>query len=103
MHGRSDGHHPITASRTAHCASFALASSKPRRTVRRLAKAPSLRPWAMRTTMQTRLEYHDAKSGYVVPIDKFMRKKMQKYTDERVPTYDTAYGNRVNSDYDGKN
>src|ERR1700749_1650614 len=50
-------------------------------------------PWSM-------LKYDDGKSGYVVPLDKAKLEKAPKYTDERVPTYETEYGRRVNSYYD---
>jgi sporulation protein YlmC with PRC-barrel domain len=50
-------------------------------------------PWAM-------LKYDDGKSGYVVPLDKAKLEKAPKYSDERVPTWDTEYGRRVNSYYD---
>jgi sporulation protein YlmC with PRC-barrel domain len=50
-------------------------------------------PWSM-------LKYDDGKSGYVVPLDKARIEKAPKYTDERIPTYDVEYGQRVNSYYD---
>jgi sporulation protein YlmC with PRC-barrel domain len=53
-------------------------------------------PWSM-------LKYDAGKSGYIVPLDKARLEKAPKYTDERVPTYDTEYGERVNSYYDAKN
>jgi hypothetical protein len=37
-----------------------------------------------------------------VPLDKDKLEKAPKYTDERVPTYDTEYGKRVNSYYDDR-
>ena len=52
-------------------------------------------PWSM-------LKYDAGKSGYIVPLDKARLEKAPKYTDERVPTYDTEYGERVNSYYDAK-
>jgi sporulation protein YlmC with PRC-barrel domain len=52
-------------------------------------------PWSM-------LHYDDNKSGYIVPLDKAKLEKAPKYTDERVPTYDTEYGKRVNSYYDDR-
>ncbi|MEP6548736.1 MAG: PRC-barrel domain-containing protein [Gammaproteobacteria bacterium] len=52
-------------------------------------------PWSM-------LKYDDARSGYIVPLDKAKLEKAPKYTDERVPTYDMEYGNRVNSYYGTK-
>lgn len=52
-------------------------------------------PWSM-------LKYDDAKSGYIVPLDKAKLEKAPKYTDERMPTYDIEYGNRVNSYYGTK-
>lgn len=52
-------------------------------------------PWSM-------LKYDDAKSGYIVPLDKAKLEKAPKYTDERIPTYDTDYDNRVNSYYGTK-
>jgi sporulation protein YlmC with PRC-barrel domain len=53
-------------------------------------------PWSM-------LKYDDGRSGYIVPLDKMRLEKAPKYSDERVPTYDTAYGQSVNSYYDTKN
>ena len=50
-------------------------------------------PWKM-------LKFDSDKDGYVVPLDKAKLEKAPKYSDERVPTYDTEYGNRVNSYYD---
>lgn len=52
-------------------------------------------PWSM-------LQYDDGKSGYIVPLDKAKLEKAPRYTDERVPTYDSEYGNRVNSYYGTK-
>lgn len=53
-------------------------------------------PWSM-------LKYDDARSGYVVPLDKATLEKAPKYADGRLPTYDTEYGNRVNSYYGTRN
>ncbi len=53
-------------------------------------------PWSM-------LKYDNGKSGYVVPLDKAKLEKAPRYTDERIPTYDDEYGNRVNSYYDIRN
>jgi sporulation protein YlmC with PRC-barrel domain len=50
-------------------------------------------PWSV-------LKYDVNKGGYIVPLDKARLEKAPKYTDQRVPTYDTEYGNRVNSYYD---
>jgi sporulation protein YlmC with PRC-barrel domain len=50
-------------------------------------------PWSI-------LKYDDGKGGYIVPLDKTKLEKAPRYTDERVPTYDTEYGKRVNSYYD---
>jgi len=52
-------------------------------------------PWSI-------LKYDDGKGGYIVPLDKTKLEKAPRYSDERVPTYDTEYGNRVNSYYDTK-
>lgn len=53
-------------------------------------------PWSM-------LKYDTGKSGYIVPLDKAKLEKAPRYTDERIPTYDQEYGNRVNSYYDTMN
>lgn len=50
-------------------------------------------PWSM-------LRYNADKGGYVVPLDKTKLENAPKYSDERMPTYDTEYGDRVNSYYD---
>jgi sporulation protein YlmC with PRC-barrel domain len=52
-------------------------------------------PWKM-------LKYNADKNGYVVPLDKATLEKAPRYSDEHVPSYDTDYGNRVNSYYDTK-
>ncbi len=52
-------------------------------------------PWSM-------LKYNADKGGYVVPLDKSRLENAPKYSDERAPTYDAEYGNRVNSYYDIK-
>jgi hypothetical protein len=52
-------------------------------------------PWSV-------LKYDLNKGGYIVPLDKARLEKAPKYTDERVPTYDAEYGNRINSYYDIK-
>lgn len=52
-------------------------------------------PWSM-------LKYNADKGGYMVPLDKSRLENAPKYSDERTPTYDTEYGNRVNSYYDSK-
>lgn len=52
-------------------------------------------PWSM-------LRYDADKSGYIVPLDKAKLEKAPKYTDERVPNYDSEYGKQVNSYYDTK-
>jgi sporulation protein YlmC with PRC-barrel domain len=53
-------------------------------------------PWSM-------LKYDDGRSGYIVPLDKARLEKAPRYSDERVPTYDTEYGQRVNTYYETKN
>ncbi|HEX3915656.1 MAG TPA: PRC-barrel domain-containing protein [Steroidobacteraceae bacterium] len=50
-------------------------------------------PWSM-------LKYDTGKNGYIVPLDKVKLEKAPKYSDERIPTFDQEYGNRVNSYYD---
>ncbi len=50
-------------------------------------------PWSV-------LKYDVGKGGYIVPLDKARLEKAPKYSDERVPTYDSEYGNRVNTYYD---
>ena len=52
-------------------------------------------PWSV-------LKYDLNKGGYIVPLDKARLEKAPKYTDEKVPTYDAEYGNRINSYYDLK-
>ena len=49
-------------------------------------------PWNM-------LKYDPAKDGYVVPLDKKKLENAPKYSEETVPTYDTAYSDRVNTYY----
>jgi sporulation protein YlmC with PRC-barrel domain len=49
-------------------------------------------PWKM-------LKYETSKDGYVVPLDKKKLDAAPKYHDEDRPTYDTAYGERVNTYY----
>jgi sporulation protein YlmC with PRC-barrel domain len=53
-------------------------------------------PWSM-------LKYDAQKSGYVVPLDKSRIENAPKYSDESVPTYDSAYGSRVDSYYNSMN
>jgi sporulation protein YlmC with PRC-barrel domain len=53
-------------------------------------------PWSM-------LKYDDGRSGYIVPLDKARLEKAPRYSDERVPTYDSEYGQRVNTYYETKN
>jgi sporulation protein YlmC with PRC-barrel domain len=50
-------------------------------------------PWTM-------LKYNSDKGGYVVPLDKAMLKDAPKYTEASAPSYDSAYGQKVNSYYD---
>jgi sporulation protein YlmC with PRC-barrel domain len=52
-------------------------------------------PWGV-------LKYDVNKGGYIVPLDKARLEKAPKYTDEKMPTYDTEYGNRVDTYYDIK-
>jgi sporulation protein YlmC with PRC-barrel domain len=52
-------------------------------------------PWTM-------LKYDTQHSGYVVPLDKAKLEKAPKYTDNQIPTYDTAYSSKVNSYYDSR-
>ena len=49
-------------------------------------------PWKM-------LKYDTGLGGYVVPIDKAKLEKAPKYSHDSVPTYDTAYGQRLNGYY----
>ena len=50
-------------------------------------------PWTM-------LKFDTQKDGYVVPLDKARLEKAPKYTDDKVPNYDSDYSGRVNSYYD---
>jgi sporulation protein YlmC with PRC-barrel domain len=52
-------------------------------------------PWSM-------LKFDAGREGYIVPLDKAKLEKAPKYPGERIPTYDTEYGNRVNSYYGTK-
>jgi sporulation protein YlmC with PRC-barrel domain len=49
-------------------------------------------PWQM-------LKYDRSKDGYVVPLDKAKLEQAPKYTDERIPSYDREYSDRVNNYY----
>lgn len=49
-------------------------------------------PWKM-------LKYDIGLEGYVVPIDKAVLEKAPKYPNDRVPTYDMEYGQRLNGYY----
>lgn len=49
-------------------------------------------PWKM-------LKYDTNLDGYVVPLDKNKLEKAPKYGSDNVPTYDRAYGDRINGYY----
>ena len=49
-------------------------------------------PWKM-------LKYDTKLDGYVVPLDKNKLEKAPKYGTDNVPTYDRAYGDRINGYY----
>jgi sporulation protein YlmC with PRC-barrel domain len=49
-------------------------------------------PWSM-------LKYDSKHTGYVVPLDKAKLENAPKYTDETIPSYDSAYSSKVNSYY----
>jgi len=45
------------------------------------------------------LKYSNDKGGYVVPLDKTQLERAPKYSQGNAPTYDNAYGSRINSFY----
>lgn len=45
------------------------------------------------------LKYDTGLEGYVVPIDRATLEKAPKYSEDRIPTYDEAYGERLRGYY----
>lgn len=52
-------------------------------------------PWTM-------LRFDTQRDGYVVPLDKARLEKAPKYTNDKIPTYDSDYSGRVNGYYDSR-
>src|SRR5580692_2652988 len=50
-------------------------------------------PWSV-------LRYDEQHEGYVAPLDKAKLEKAPKYADDRMPSFDTDYSNKVNTYYD---
>lgn len=52
-------------------------------------------PWSV-------LKYNEDKGGYVVPLDKSRLENAPKYVEGSTPSYDSEYGNQVNTYYGNK-